>query len=920
MAAWSDLDDQKPEEESRCKESISITGVETKRSVQEEEKWMKLFPEIKKCLVAIPRQRFRMLNQNEGRGMEEEVVGRKSSGDPETTNNIWLQPLEVNNMYSKVRVRYVRKKVNVKMNHIRASSRLQPRESPAVNTDQTHRWCLRSSTGCCLKCTMECYRPNAHSKKETDCYFNHAETDHNYSINPNYTSDAPNGQSQVASLKSISKHNGGNSCSTVKKQPRALVFKKEETMKTRRQRERPRKEEKRKSEDSRMKEKEPKMEVPEKEEPDKEEPEKVQPPQLHIIPDSSIPNDSADILSQSPTSQSGLLAQDGPVLQASTIFRCTPSLLFHPVKVDQQKHDLQKGEQGKKVPEKEKDSEKVQPPQLNIFPDSSIPIDSTVTINQSPTQGGAVLHTSTSLLSSPPLLLHPEEDVVEVTRQRGEDGGRTNEACRSGVTDREQQYYKVEGLLQFLDEEMLTPSSSEPTKDDDDVTALNKVSSPPESISLVSEAVEPEKEDEDLQKEEPEKVQPPQEEKMKTRRKRGRPREEEKRKSEDDSGMKEKEPKKKVPKKAKEPEKVQPPQEEKMKTRRKRGRPRKEEKRKSEDDSGMKEKEPKKKVPKKAKKPEKVQPPQEKKMKTRRKRGRPRKEKRKLKDDSRMKGKEPKEKRKVPEKVQPPQDGPVLRASRGLLSSPPVLLHSVEEEDVVEVTRQRREDGGRTNEACRSGVTDREQLYYEVDVVLESLDEDLLKPSSSKPKRVDDDHDATALDRVSKRPKSSSLNSNSSSLSGVGPSVEVTSRWDLLQLLLLLRKTVLPAHWVPVLGDGPLLQLLQCSKLSAMADTIVHIRPDQCFYVTINNRKLPDTHALYRTHTPRITRLSQLVSLLLKLERLIVCQGAKVGQTEGLLEAWSSNCHLLVSPPCLTCRPCLQQEENDNEEGEEMQP
>lgn len=52
---------------------------------------------------------------------------------------------------------------------------------------------------------------------------------------------------------------------------------------------------------------------------------------------------------------------------------------------------------------------------------------------------------------------------------------------------------------------------------------------------------------------------------------------------------------------------------------------------------------------------------------------------------------------------------------------------------------------------------------------------------------------------------------------------EVTCGWSLLRLLRVLRRTVLPAHWVPVLAAGPLLQLLQCSKVRVCVCACVHV-------------------------------------------------------------------------------------------------
>ncbi|GLD69027.1 uncharacterized protein AKAME5_002034000 [Lates japonicus] len=169
--------------------------------------------------------------------------------------------------------------------------------------------------------------------------------------------------------------------------------------------------------------------------------------------------------------------------------------------------------------------------------------------------------------------------------------------------------------------------------------------------------------------------------------------------------------------------------------------------------------------------------------------------------------------------------------------------------------------------------------------------------------------DVTASDPAYEPPESISLSSWSSD--------DVTGGRGLLRLLQAVRRAELPPHWVAVLADGPELQLLQCSRLSSMADTVIHIRPDRCFYITVQSRRLPDTHTVYRTHTHRITHLSQLVSLLLKLERLNVCRGSRLRSSACRAQVRSPACHLLLATPCLTCLPCLQGEEEDEDDDEE---
>lgn len=190
--------------------------------------------------------------------------------------------------------------------------------------------------------------------------------------------------------------------------------------------------------------------------------------------------------------------------------------------------------------------------------------------------------------------------------------------------------------------------------------------------------------------------------------------------------------------------------------------------------------------------------------------------------------------------------------------------------------------------------------FYDVEVEL--LDEEEAPSDIAVP--VTDD--VTACDVACQRPGFISLNPGPFDLFGGG--VSSTAGRGLFMLLKELRRTVLPAHWVAVLADGPVLQLLQCSKLSSMTDTIVHIGPDLHVHVSVRNRLLPDAHTLYREHTHRVDHLSQLVSLLLGLERMFVCHGSRVR---------SPACHLLLAPPCLTCLPCLLEEEDEDEDDED---
>ncbi|XP_060788423.1 methyl-CpG-binding domain protein 1a isoform X2 [Neoarius graeffei] len=133
----------------------------------------------------------------------------------------------------------------------------------------------------------------------------------------------------------------------------------------------------------------------------------------------------------------------------------------------------------------------------------------------------------------------------------------------------------------------------------------------------------------------------------------------------------------------------------------------------------------------------------------------------------------------------------------------------------------------------------------------------------------------------------------------------------LLELLTSLRRTILPAHWVGVMANGPILQLFQCSKLSPMADTVLQIEPGFLYQISVQNQPLLPTHAVYERHPARLTSVSQVVALLLDLEELNVCQGYQSfeanSQREPLLCARAALCQLLVPQDedcCDKCQEC----------------
>ncbi|KAG7472668.1 hypothetical protein MATL_G00111370 [Megalops atlanticus] len=131
---------------------------------------------------------------------------------------------------------------------------------------------------------------------------------------------------------------------------------------------------------------------------------------------------------------------------------------------------------------------------------------------------------------------------------------------------------------------------------------------------------------------------------------------------------------------------------------------------------------------------------------------------------------------------------------------------------------------------------------------------------------------------------------------------------DLLRLLASLRRTVLPAHWVGLMVEGPRLHLLQCSKLSTMADTVVQIEPGFFYQVSVQDQPLLLTHPLYEEHPPRLADVEQVVALLLDLERYSVCQGyppaAPPTDRETVLYVRAAACSLLVPQSQERCDKC----------------
>lgn len=139
---------------------------------------------------------------------------------------------------------------------------------------------------------------------------------------------------------------------------------------------------------------------------------------------------------------------------------------------------------------------------------------------------------------------------------------------------------------------------------------------------------------------------------------------------------------------------------------------------------------------------------------------------------------------------------------------------------------------------------------------------------------------------------------------------------ELRHLLGALHRTILPAHWMAVLAKGPVLQLLQCSRRSAMANTLLQIEPGFGFRLSVAGFPLPSSHPLYERHPLHLASVSTVVELLLDMEGLAVCQGypwdselaARPHTTMSMLCGRAAGCHLLVDPKeegehCDQCHP-----------------
>uniref|UniRef100_A0A671TBR2 Methyl-CpG binding domain protein 1b n=1 Tax=Sinocyclocheilus anshuiensis TaxID=1608454 RepID=A0A671TBR2_9TELE len=135
---------------------------------------------------------------------------------------------------------------------------------------------------------------------------------------------------------------------------------------------------------------------------------------------------------------------------------------------------------------------------------------------------------------------------------------------------------------------------------------------------------------------------------------------------------------------------------------------------------------------------------------------------------------------------------------------------------------------------------------------------------------------------------------------------------ELMTLLRSLRSIVLPVLWFCVVVEGPQLQLMQCSKRSTMADTIIHIEPNFHYHISVQGQPLLPTHRLYDSHPSRLTTTKEIVALLEDLERYAVCQGSghkkSTTGSEPVVPERAATCDFLVFSETERCENCITQQ------------
>ncbi|XP_031135417.1 methyl-CpG-binding domain protein 1b isoform X3 [Sander lucioperca] len=131
---------------------------------------------------------------------------------------------------------------------------------------------------------------------------------------------------------------------------------------------------------------------------------------------------------------------------------------------------------------------------------------------------------------------------------------------------------------------------------------------------------------------------------------------------------------------------------------------------------------------------------------------------------------------------------------------------------------------------------------------------------------------------------------------------------QLMKLLHSLRSTVMPILWYAIMVEGPQIQLIQCCKQSNLTDTMVLIDPGFCYQVTVQKQPLLPTHPLYDNYPAHLTSVTDVINLLLGLEKYVVCQGLPpkepLSNTDPIILERASTCDFLVKRNVSRCTNC----------------
>lgn len=120
----------------------------------------------------------------------------------------------------------------------------------------------------------------------------------------------------------------------------------------------------------------------------------------------------------------------------------------------------------------------------------------------------------------------------------------------------------------------------------------------------------------------------------------------------------------------------------------------------------------------------------------------------------------------------------------------------------------------------------------------------------------------------------------------------------LQEFMVELNEIPLPAHWEVLTPTTPSLHLVQRSRQSTMAETIIHILPGLHFNIAVRNYTVPSCHELFSNHPSRLTTVDEVVELICDLEAYRPCAGLPKSGPR------SPNCLVLVReercPECCT--------------------